>query len=132
MYDSKALATLLVAEAEAKQATDVNLIYVGNISDFADYFLICTANSPLQIQAIVDACELCANRGGVLLQHKDGVESSGWVLLDFSNVVVHIFLPDQRAYYGLDQLWANGVILRKESSGATLIERNLDLAGAAF
>lgn len=75
------------------------------ISSFADYFVICSADSERQIHAICDAIDQALKEEGSRLLHVEGKEDSGWVLLDFGQVIVHIFSAPQREYYDIEKLW---------------------------
>ncbi len=80
------------------------LLDVHDVCGFADYFVICSGDSDRQIQAIYDEVEHNLKAAGVLPYHCEGV-GSGWLLLDYSDVVAHIFSAKQREYYQLDELW---------------------------
>lgn len=75
------------------------------ICSFADYFVICNADSTRQIEAIREEITRTLKRDGVLPYHSEGTTDSGWVLLDLGGVIVHIFSLQQREYYKLDELW---------------------------
>ncbi len=75
------------------------------VCSFADYFLICSGESERQIKAIYDEVEHVLKKEGVLPYHSEGTLGSGWLLLDFSDVIVHIFAPVERGYYQLDEFW---------------------------
>ncbi len=76
------------------------------LASFADYFVLCSAESPPQFAAIVNEMERVIRERGVRLLHREGTAASGWVLLDFGDVIVHVFTPEQRAYYDLESAWA--------------------------
>ncbi len=76
-----------------------------SISSFADYFVICTSESDRQTRAIFDEVEGVLRQEGVRAHHREGDTDSGWFLLDFGDVVVHIFSPEERERYALDDLW---------------------------
>ena len=76
---------------------------------FADYFVICSGDSARQIQAIYDEVGHTLKREGILPRHHEGTIDSGWLLLDFGDVIVHIFAPSEREYYQLDELWSQAV-----------------------
>ena len=80
------------------------MLDIGNASSFADYFVLATAHSPLQFSAIVERLgQLKAE--GVPPRHEEGRKESGWVLIDFGDVIVHVFSPEKREYYRLEELW---------------------------
>jgi len=75
------------------------------VSLLADYFILCSAGSPPQFRAILDEVQKQAATAGNRYLHVEGEPESGWVLLDYGSVVVHIFDPQLRAYYNLEELW---------------------------
>ncbi len=76
------------------------------VCSFADYFVICSGESDRQIQAIYDEVGHILKKAGILPHHSEGNVDSGWLLLDFGDVIVHIFGALQREYYQLDKLWS--------------------------
>jgi ribosome-associated protein len=82
------------------------MLDIGQISSFADYFVICTAESDRQINAICDAVDEALSREGVKLRKREGTADSGWVLLDFVQVIVHVLSTPLREYYNIESLWS--------------------------
>ena len=82
------------------------LLDAQGVCSFADYFVICSGDSERQMQAIYDEVGHTLKREGILPHHHEGTVNSGWLLLDFGNVIVHIFAPLEREYYQLDKLWS--------------------------
>ena len=99
----------MVEAASDKQATDVALLDTQGVCSFADYFVICSGESGRQIKAIYDEVEHVLKKEGILPHHCEGTLDSGWLLLDFGDVVVHIFAPVEREYYQLDEMWSRGI-----------------------
>lgn len=85
--------------------SDIIVLDMRDVSLLADYFVLCSAASPPQFQAIVDEVEKRAKAAGNRHRHAEGDPESGWVLLDYGSVVVHIFEPEVRVYYDLEGLW---------------------------
>ena len=102
----------MVEIASDKQAADIVLLDVRDIVSFTDYFVICSGQSQRQINAIYDEVVHSLKKEGMLPRHREGTVASGWLLLDYGDVVVHIFAPTERDYYQLDELWhrANTVV----------------------
>jgi ribosome-associated protein len=75
------------------------------ISSFADYFVICSADSERQIHAICDTIDEALKEEGCRMLRREGKEDSGWVLLDFGHIIVHIFSAPEREYYDIEKLW---------------------------
>jgi len=82
------------------------LLDTRGICSFADYFVICGGDSERQIKTIYDEVEHKLKKEGILPHHREGTLDSGWLLLDFGDVVMHIFAPTEREYYQLDKLWS--------------------------
>jgi ribosome-associated protein len=90
-----------------KLASDIILLDIRGVSLIADYFVICTAGSERQTSAILkDLSDKLLEEFGRKPLHTEGKGDSGWVLLDYGDVIVHIFSPAQRRFYNLEQLWA--------------------------
>jgi ribosome-associated protein len=82
------------------------MLDIRRICSFADYFVICSGDSDRQIEAIREEISQTLKKEGIMPHHSEGTADSGWILLDLGEVIVHIFLPQQRNYYGLDELWS--------------------------
>ena len=100
------MAHRVVDAASDKQATDILLLDTRGVCSFADYFVICSGDSDRQIEAIYDEVEHTLKKEGILPHHREGTVDSGWLLLDFGDIIVHIFGPFEREYYQLDKLWS--------------------------
>lgn len=88
-----------------RQAQDIALLDISRTSTFTDYFVIATADSPLQFSALAEHLEKAMHEMGSNLRHREGSPQSGWVLLDFGDIIVHLFGREQRNYYSLEELW---------------------------
>ena len=95
-----------VEAASDKQASDILLLDARGVCSFADYFVICSGDSDRQIEAIRDEVGHMLKREGILPRHYEGTVDSGWLLIDFGDIIVHIFAPFEREYYQLDELWS--------------------------
>ncbi|MDH7490734.1 MAG: ribosome silencing factor [Anaerolineae bacterium] len=94
-----------------KQGEDILLLDIKSISLIADYFVITSADTDRQIQAIAEEVAIRAKQNGILPLHVEGEAESGWVLLDFGGVVVHLFSPEKRAYYALEDFWKRAAMV---------------------
>ena len=101
----------MVEAASDKQAIEIVLLDTQDVCSFADYFVICSGDSPRQIDAIRDEIEHVLKRQGVLPHHHEGSTDSGWLLLDYGSIIIHIFAPVERDYYQLDKLWSQASTL---------------------
>ena len=99
----------IVDVASDKLASDIVLLDISEVSGFADFFVIMTADSDKQISALTEDIESAFRSNGRSLHHREGNSESGWVLLDFSDVIVHILGRDQREFYQIEQAWSNAV-----------------------
>ena len=95
--------------ASDKQASDIVLLDTQNVCSFADYFVVCTGESNRQLKAIIDAVSTQLKQENVRPLHEEGTPDSGWILLDFGSVIVHIFDATQRDYYQLDKFWEQAI-----------------------
>jgi ribosome-associated protein len=91
--------------AHDKKAEDVVTIPLEGRTVIADHFIIASGRSKVQTRGIADEITERARAGGFPIAHKEGYADGGWILLDFGSVVVHIFTPEQRSFYGLERLW---------------------------
>ena len=99
------LARRIVDVLSDHQAEDIVLLDIHEIASFTDYFVIASAQNPRHMNALLDAFDKELARAGVKSLHREGVSDSGWVLVDFGAVIVHIFTPEDRAFYNLEGLW---------------------------
>ncbi|MDR1210383.1 MAG: nicotinate-nucleotide adenylyltransferase [Clostridiales bacterium] len=96
-----------VAAIEEKMGKDAAVLDISDISVMADYFVIATAGSAAQLKALADEIDKQMFGTGFRLRHQEGVSSSGWILLDFGSVVVHLFTKEQRGFYDLERIWGD-------------------------
>ncbi len=105
LLDPVQLARAAADIAYDKKASDILVLDIKDISGFADYFVICSGNNIRQIAAIADALDEELDKQGARALHREGTAESGWLLLDFGDVIIHIFGPKEREYYRLEHLW---------------------------
>lgn len=106
VLDAAQVARAAVDIASDKKADDIVLLDIRDMTTIADYFIICTGNNPRQIQAIADTLDEELGKLGNKVLYREGVADTGWVLLDFGDVIVHIFGQKEREYYRLERLWS--------------------------
>lgn len=107
------LARRIVELAEDKKAADIVLLDLTGLTTLADYFVICSGGSERQIDAIADGIVSTLRDEKLKPIGREGVPASHWVLLDYGSVIVHVFTPPERDYYGLEKHWAEAkTILR--------------------
>ena len=105
------VARTAVEAASDKQAIDVVLLDVQGVCSFADYFVICSGDSERQIKTIYEEVGHVLKKEGILPLHHEGTVDSGWLLLDFGGVIIHIFASLEREYYQLDELWDKATLV---------------------
>jgi ribosome-associated protein len=99
------LARRAVAAAEDKQASEIMLLDLRDLTTIADYFVICTVNNDRQLRAVMRAIDEDLTGAGAKNPRIEGSPETGWVLIDFVDVVIHLFSPEQREFYRLERLW---------------------------
>jgi len=93
-----------------KRATDVVILDLQGLTGIADFFLVCSARSTTQADTIADGVRVELRARGVRPRHSEGSSDSGWLLLDYGDVVVHVFLEATRAFYALERLWGDAPV----------------------
>ena len=101
------LKTALFA-ADDKKARDLLALDISKIASFANYFLFCTGDSSRQMQAIADEIEKKLKEAGIRPSHIEGYQNSEWILMDYFDLVIHIFSKEARDFYDLERLWRDG------------------------
>ena len=99
---------IAINAADDKKAHDLVALDISEIASFADYFLLCTGDSSRQMQAIADEVEKRLKASGIRPSHVEGYQNSEWILMDYLDLVVHIFSKTARPYYDLERLWRDG------------------------
>ena len=102
------LARRIVELAEDKKAADIVLLDLGGLTTMADYFVICSGGSERQLEAIASGVIASLRDEKVKPIGREGTSASHWILIDFGSVIVHVFTPPERDYYGLEKHWARG------------------------
>ncbi|MDT8433540.1 MAG: ribosome silencing factor [Anaerosomatales bacterium] len=105
--DSQDFARLAAETASEKKAEDIVALDVGGLLVVTDYFVICTARNDRQVRTIAEEVELKLKQAGLPAIGVEGAEEGKWVLIDFADVVVHVFQPDERDFYRLEKLWSD-------------------------
>lgn len=107
------LSKLIVKGMEEKKASDIVVMDLRGIKNsFTDFFVICSGNSDTQIEAISDSIEELTQKLKEKPWRSEGKDNKQWILIDYINVVAHVFLKDKRDFYGLEELWGDAKITR--------------------
>lgn len=107
----QAMVNIAVQAAEEKKSWDVTVLDIRKISVIADYFIICSGRSKIQVQAIAENILEKMESEGVTVQRREGFREGEWVLLDFGDVVVHVFQDAVRQFYNLERLWGDAPVV---------------------
>lgn len=105
--ETKDIAQKIAAAANDKKAKDILLLNMEGLSPVTDFYVICSAGNSTLVKAIADNIEDKLAEAGVHPTHKGGYADARWVLLDYGDVVAHVFLEEERDFYNLEQLWAD-------------------------
>lgn len=106
--DSKEMAKLAISALEDKKAEDISLIDISGVSVLADYFLIASGTNRNQVQALIDSVEEKLGKNGCHPKQIEGYETANWILMDYGDIIVHVFDRDNRLFYDLERIWRDG------------------------
>ena len=115
MQDEKRMAGLAILALEEKKAEDIRAIDISRVSVIAVYFIIANGTNTSQIQAMADEVEEQLYKAGYPLKQKEGYHNANWVLMDFGDIIVHIFDKENRLFYDLERIWKDGSMVEPKS-----------------
>lgn len=113
---SRTLSKKLAELALSKKATDVILMDLRKLSGPSDFFVVCSADSDTHVKAIAEGIRRGSEEFGARVWHSEGLKALSWVLLDFVDVVVHVFHREARGFYAIERLWGDAAITRAEDT----------------
>ena len=113
--NTKEIALLAIDALEDKKAEDIRIIDISEISTIADYFIIADGSNKSQIQAMADNVSERLGRVGVTVRQIEGYQNANWILMDFQDIIIHIFDRENRLFYDLERIWRDGVLIEKEA-----------------
>lgn len=108
MNESKKMALLAVEALEDKKAEDITIIDISEVSVLADYFIIADGNNKNQVQAMVDNVQEELFKAGYEMKQMEGYREGNWILLDFGDIIIHIFDKENHLFYDLERIWKDG------------------------
>ena len=108
--ESKKVLDKVIEILEGKKAKDISIINIEGISILTDYFVICSGTSSTHIKSLADELEEKMEEKGFKIFHKEGYDTARWILMDFGEVIVHVFHEEERSFYKLERLWSDGLI----------------------
>lgn len=106
--NSKEMAKLAILALEDKKAEDIRVIDISEVSVMADYFIIADGNNRNQVQAMIDNVEETMEKSGYVPKQIEGYQAANWVLMDYGDVIVHVFDKENRLFYDLERIWRDG------------------------
>jgi len=112
--ESNTLANNIAELIFNKKGYNVKILDLKEVATFTDYFVICSADSDTQVKAIADEIDKSLRDSGLKSWHKEGYRALNWVLIDYVDVVVHVFKKDMREFYNLEKLWGDANIIEVE------------------
>lgn len=110
---SKKMALMAIEALEDRKGEEIRLIDISEISTLADYFIIASGTNINQVQAMADSVQEKLGRAGHMTKNVEGYESGNWVLLDFGDIIVHVFDRENRLFYDLERIWRDGKSIEK-------------------
>lgn len=109
------IAKLAINALEDKKAEDIRIIDISHISTIADYFIIADGNNKSQIQAMADHVAEVLGKKDCHLRQMEGYQNANWILMDFQDIIIHIFDRENRLFYDLERIWRDGVFIEKDT-----------------
>ena len=113
--ESREMAKLAVKALEDKKGEEIRVIDISDVSVLADYFIIANGSNTNQVQALCDNVTEVLGRAGVHSRQVEGYETANWILLDFGDVIVHVFDKENRLFYDLERIWRDGKYIDVEN-----------------
>lgn len=114
MNDSRKMATIAVEALQDKKAIDLKVIDIKDVSVMADYFIIVSGSNKNQVQALADNAEEMLGKAGYNPRQVEGYRSANWILMDYQDIIIHIFSEEDRLFYDLERIWRDGKTIALE------------------
>ena len=108
MNQANTMAKVIYDALDDKKGADIKIIDISTVSTIADYFVIATGNSNSQVSALVENVEEQMHKNGFAMKQREGNGNSPWILLDYADVIVHVFDKENRSFYNLEHIWHDG------------------------
>ena len=109
-----ALAKKTYKALSEKKAEDIRIIDITSVTVVADYFIIASASNPLQMNALQDAIDEVMTRNNISAKNVEGNKNSTWVLMDYEDIIIHLFSKEDRIFYDLERIWQDGIPVKTE------------------
>lgn len=111
--ESRAMARLACGALEDKKACDLRVIGIEKVSTLADYFIIASGSNRNQVQAMADNVEEVLGRAGYRPRQIEGYQNANWILMDYGDLVIHVFDEENRLFYDLERIWRDGRLVEQ-------------------
>lgn len=109
--DSREMARIAVKALEEKKGEDIRIIDISNVSVIADYFIIANGTNTNQVQTLADNVQEELFKAGVATKQMEGYNTASWILMDFNDIIVHVFSQEDRLFYDLERIWRDGTLI---------------------
>lgn len=109
--DSREMARIAVKALEEKKGEDIRIIDISNVSVIADYFIIANGTNTNQVQTLADNVQEELFKAGVVTKQVEGYNTASWILMDFNDIIVHVFSQEDRLFYDLERIWRDGTLI---------------------
>lgn len=110
-HNSKEMTKLACKALDDKKALDIKVIDIHQVSVMADYFVIASGSNQNQVQAMMDNVAETLGRAGYEMKHTEGSRTSSWILMDYGDVIIHLFDEENRLFYDLERIWRDGKVI---------------------
>ena len=114
LKNSKEMAKLAIAGLEEKKANDIKILDISDVSVLADYFIIASGSNRNQVQAMADEVEERLYKAVYEQKQIEGYQTANWILMDYQDIIVHIFDEENRLFYDLERIWRDGKVVSEE------------------
>ncbi len=114
MIDARYAARIAVDALKDKKAQDIHILDISNVTVIADYFIIASGSNTNQVQALADSVEEALAKEGRTPKQIEGYRAANWILMDYNDIIVHIFSEENRLYYDLERIWRDGKTVAEE------------------
>ena len=108
MNKSREMTRLAVQALEDKKGNDIQIIDIHEVSVIADYFIIASGNNPNQVKALADNVEDTLGRAGYEARQTEGYATASWILMDYNDIIIHVFSEEDRSFYDIERIWRDG------------------------
>lgn len=112
--NSNEMAKIAIAALDDKKAKDIKVIDISNVSVMADYFIIASGTNRNQVRAMADCVEEKLHEQGIHPRQVEGYQAANWILMDFNDIIVHVFNEEDRLFYNLEKIWMDGKVIAIE------------------